>query len=45
GSANASGARFCQQCGTSLLAGKCSGCGAELSAGTKFCAQCGKAQQ
>lgn len=44
GSANANEARYCNQCGTSLLAIKCSGCGAELSPGTKFCDKCGKPQ-
>jgi len=39
---NPAGARFCQQCGTSLAPAKCASCGAELAAGAKFCAQCGK---
>ncbi|MFZ5557059.1 MAG: zinc ribbon domain-containing protein [Pseudomonadota bacterium] len=42
GSANTAEARFCQQCGASLLPAKCAGCGAELAAGAKFCGQCGK---
>ncbi len=44
-SANARDARFCRQCGASLAAAKCSGCGAELPAGAQFCGQCGKARQ
>lgn len=39
---NAPGARFCQQCGTSLVPAACTQCGAKLQAGTKFCGQCGK---
>lgn len=35
-------ARFCQQCGTSLVGTECTGCGAKLTATTKFCSQCGK---
>lgn len=42
GAANAVGARFCQQCGATLAAGKCGGCGIELAAGARFCPQCGK---
>ncbi|PZP59587.1 MAG: adenylate cyclase [Azospira oryzae] len=45
GSANTAEARFCQQCGASLLPAKCAGCGAELAAGAKFCGQCGKPRQ
>ncbi|EEZ6870470.1 zinc-ribbon domain-containing protein, partial [Escherichia coli] len=36
-------ARFCQQCGTSLVPSACAQCGTTLQPGTKFCAQCGKA--
>lgn len=42
GSANVRSARFCQQCGATLAAGKCGGCGIELAAGARFCPQCGK---
>ena len=41
--ANGSGARFCQQCGTSLLPEKCAHCDASMPGGSKFCGQCGKA--
>lgn len=40
---NGNGARFCQQCGTSMLPGKCTHCNATVPGGTKFCGQCGKA--
>ncbi|EPK3140290.1 double zinc ribbon domain-containing protein, partial [Enterobacter cloacae] len=40
---NAPGARFCQQCGTSLVPSACAQCGTTLQPGAKFCAQCGKA--
>ncbi|MFM0334901.1 double zinc ribbon domain-containing protein [Paraburkholderia fungorum] len=40
---NATNARFCQQCGTSLLPAACSGCQAALPPGAKFCQQCGAA--
>ena len=39
---NAVGARFCQQCGTSLTPSVCAQCGTTLQAGAKFCGQCGK---
>jgi membrane protease subunit (stomatin/prohibitin family) len=37
------GGKFCQDCGTPLIAQKkfCSGCGVELTPGAKFCASCG----
>lgn len=41
---NAQGARFCQQCGTSLAPNSCKQCNAQLQPGTKFCGQCGTAQ-
>ena len=41
--ANGSGVRFCQQCGTSLVPLKCAQCGASVAGGSKFCGQCGKA--
>jgi len=41
---NEVGARFCQQCGTSLLPITCSGCNTQLTPGMKFCGQCGKAR-
>lgn len=40
---NASGARFCQQCGASLIPAKCTQCGATVQSNSKFCGQCGKA--
>src|SRR2546425_8001881 len=39
---NPSGARFCLQCGRSLLA-DCAACGQPLPEGAKFCMQCGAA--
>lgn len=41
---NAPGARFCQQCGTSLTPAACAQCGTVLQAGAKFCGQCGHAR-
>ena len=41
--ANGNGARFCNQCGTSLIPVKCAQCGASVPSGGKFCGQCGKA--
>jgi Double zinc ribbon len=38
---NASGIKFCGECGTSLKL-KCAGCGFESAAGMKFCGECGK---
>ncbi|WP_454688215.1 zinc-ribbon domain-containing protein [Achromobacter aloeverae] len=38
---NASNARFCQSCGTSLVPSSCKQCGTSLQAGAKFCSQCG----
>ena len=43
--ANAQGARFCQQCGTSLMPATCGTCRASISPGAKFCQQCGAATQ
>ncbi|WP_071603806.1 double zinc ribbon domain-containing protein [Dickeya zeae] len=40
-SLNAPNARFCQQCGVSLLPAACPQCGTSVQAGAKFCAQCG----
>ncbi|HYC56776.1 MAG TPA: adenylate/guanylate cyclase domain-containing protein [Candidatus Binatia bacterium] len=37
---NQEGARFCQECGTSLTP-DCTSCGARLPAGAKFCIECG----
>ncbi|HHI9467496.1 TPA: zinc ribbon domain-containing protein [Legionella anisa] len=37
----APGARFCNQCGSSLENTPCT-CGATIAAGAKFCGQCGK---
>lgn len=39
------GARFCAQCGTTLLPGACAACNASLAPGVKFCPNCGKALQ
>lgn len=38
-----SGARYCPQCGTSLVPGTCAACNATLTVGAKFCPNCGKA--
>jgi class 3 adenylate cyclase/predicted ATPase len=38
---NASGIKFCGECGTSLKI-KCSSCGFENAPGIKFCGECGK---
>nr|WP_258875772.1 zinc ribbon domain-containing protein [Paraburkholderia sp. BL27I4N3] len=43
--ANAQGARFCQQCGTSLMPATCGACRASIAPGAKFCQQCGTATQ
>lgn len=43
--ANAASARFCQQCGNSLVPAACTQCGAQMQVGVKFCGQCGKAAQ
>jgi class 3 adenylate cyclase/tetratricopeptide (TPR) repeat protein len=42
GSENASGAKFCNECGTPLAAG-CPSCGATNRPGAKFCSECGTA--
>ncbi|MFL9989007.1 zinc ribbon domain-containing protein [Paraburkholderia sediminicola] len=41
GTANAIGARFCNQCATSLVPTSCSKCSNSLAPGAKFCGQCG----
>ena len=38
---NPADARFCNQCGTSLLTQKCPECGAMLTPVARFCNQCG----
>lgn len=38
---NVGGARFCQQCGGSLVPASCGQCNAVMAAGAKFCSQCG----
>ncbi|WP_315970475.1 zinc ribbon domain-containing protein [Variovorax sp. PAMC26660] len=43
--ANAPGARFCQQCGTSMLPAACGKCGTTMQAGAKFCGQCGQSSE
>jgi len=40
-SPNAQGAKFCAECGTSLLPRACSKCNHPLNAGAKFCSECG----
>ncbi|WP_354677266.1 zinc ribbon domain-containing protein [Cupriavidus plantarum] len=45
GTIGAQGARFCQQCGSSLMPLSCSQCGTALPNGAKFCVSCGKAAQ
>ncbi|WP_366927079.1 double zinc ribbon domain-containing protein [Dickeya dadantii] len=40
-SLNAATARFCQQCGSSLVPAACPQCGTSVQAGAKFCGQCG----
>ncbi|WP_245783586.1 double zinc ribbon domain-containing protein [Paracidovorax konjaci] len=40
---NAGNARFCQQCGTSMVPARCAHCGTSMQMGAKFCGQCGKA--
>ncbi|MGH7964248.1 MAG: double zinc ribbon domain-containing protein, partial [Candidatus Binatia bacterium] len=40
GTANRSGAKFCEECGTPLVF-SCPGCGVLVSAGKKFCGDCG----
>jgi len=40
---NPGNARFCRQCGTSLVPAACAQCGSVMVAGAKFCAQCGTA--
>ena len=42
GSENASGMRFCGECGSSLKS-KCASCGFETPPQRKFCGECGKA--
>ena len=38
------GARFCQQCGSSLVPTPCTQCGTALAQDAKFCGRCGKAK-
>lgn len=46
GSENPAGAKFCQECGTSLPQVKnCISCGAELPLESKFCLECGTKQE
>lgn len=40
---NPQGARFCSQCGTSLVPASCTKCSSVIPTGAKFCAQCGNA--
>ncbi|TXH87284.1 MAG: zinc-ribbon domain-containing protein [Rhodoferax sp.] len=39
---NQPNARFCQQCGKSLIPSACRQCGTTMQTGAKFCAQCGQ---
>ncbi|WP_226858713.1 zinc ribbon domain-containing protein [Diaphorobacter aerolatus] len=39
------GARFCQQCGTSVVPTVCAQCQTPLQPGAKFCNQCGTASK
>jgi predicted RNA-binding Zn-ribbon protein involved in translation (DUF1610 family) len=44
---NPEGVKFCQECGTKLVAQgpkHCTSCGAELAPGTRFCGECGARQ-
>jgi len=41
-STNPSAANFCNQCGTSLVAPICVGCGAKINRNARFCTHCGK---
>ena len=43
GTVSAQGARFCQQCGSSLAPAPCSRCGTLLPRDAKFCGSCGNA--
>jgi ribosomal protein L40E len=40
--ANPVAAKFCNQCGTSLLIQTCQGCGASITPTARFCTECGK---
>jgi ribosomal protein L40E len=40
--ANPADAKFCNQCGTSLLSQKCPECGASITPTARFCNHCGK---
>lgn len=40
---NSQGAKFCQQCGASLIPSGCKQCGTSLPPGAKFCSRCGTA--
>ena len=47
GHKNDEGIKFCQECGTPLVAAgpkHCTACGAELAPGTRFCGACGAQQ-
>ncbi|MES2367072.1 MAG: zinc ribbon domain-containing protein [Pseudomonadota bacterium] len=41
---NLPNARFCAQCGKSMIPASCESCKSTLAAGAKFCANCGKPQ-
>lgn len=42
GGANQPGARFCQQCGTSMVATQCAKCSTVLAPNARFCGSCGQ---
>ena len=44
GCANQPGARFCQQCGTSMVATQCTKCATVLAPSARFCGSCGQAR-
>lgn len=41
---NVGSARFCRQCGGSLVPASCGKCNAVMATGAKFCSGCGSAQ-
>lgn len=44
GCANQPGARFCQQCGTSMVATQCTKCSTVIAPSARFCGSCGQAR-
>jgi len=43
GTAVVAGAKFCNECGTSLRPSACPKCGSAFQPGAKFCIECGNA--